>query len=35
LVDLHGGSVQAESSGPGKGAKLTVELPCICTEPLP
>ncbi|HEX6298827.1 MAG TPA: PAS domain S-box protein [Burkholderiales bacterium] len=27
LVDLHGGSVQARSEGPGKGAEFTVRLP--------
>jgi signal transduction histidine kinase/CheY-like chemotaxis protein len=27
LVALHGGSVRAESAGPGQGARLTVELP--------
>jgi signal transduction histidine kinase/ActR/RegA family two-component response regulator len=33
LVELHGGTVRAESSGPGKGAKFTVCLP-ILTSPL-
>ena len=37
LVELHGGTVQASSPGPGKGAKFTVELPSnipavACTE---
>jgi signal transduction histidine kinase/ActR/RegA family two-component response regulator len=32
LVELHGGAVRAESSGPGKGAKFTVRLP-ILTSP--
>ena len=32
LVELHGGTVQAESSGPGKGATFTVCLP-ILTSP--
>jgi CheY-like chemotaxis protein len=32
LVDLHGGSVQAESEGLGKGSIFTVRLP-IATEP--
>ena len=27
IVDLHGGSIQAESEGPGKGATFRVELP--------
>ncbi len=29
LVELHGGAVQAESAGPGLGAKFTVELPLL------
>jgi signal transduction histidine kinase/ActR/RegA family two-component response regulator len=33
LVELHGGTVRAESSGPGKGATFTVCLP-ILTSPL-
>jgi signal transduction histidine kinase len=28
LVELHGGSVRAESDGPGKGSTFTVRLPC-------
>ena len=32
LVALHGGTVSADSSGPGKGAKFTVRLP-IVTSP--
>src|SRR5262249_34637883 len=30
VVQLHGGSVRAESPGPGKGATFTVELPQEC-----
>lgn len=29
LVELHGGSIEAHSEGPGKGAKFTVRLPLI------
>ena len=29
LVELHGGSVSAESGGPGQGATFTVELPLV------
>ena len=32
LVELHGGTVSADSSGPGKGSKFTVRLP-ILTSP--
>lgn len=31
LVELHGGSVKAESAGQGQGATFTVTLPCINT----
>jgi signal transduction histidine kinase len=27
IVDLHGGTVDADSAGPGKGATFTVRLP--------
>lgn len=33
LVGLHGGSVRAESDGPGQGTTLVVELPCAGGEP--
>ena len=29
LLDLHGGSVRAESAGPGRGSAFTVELPLV------
>lgn len=29
LVELHGGSIHAESAGPGLGAEFTVRLPCM------
>ena len=32
LVELHGGTVRADSSGPGKGAKLTVVLPIVTSR---
>jgi PAS domain S-box-containing protein len=32
LVELHGGTVRAESDGPGRGARLTIELP-LAEEP--
>ncbi|MHC5614409.1 MAG: AAA family ATPase [Nostoc sp.] len=32
LVELHGGTVQAESLGEGKGAIFTVKLPCLEDE---
>ncbi|MGG6285909.1 ATP-binding protein [Leptolyngbya sp. AN03gr2] len=31
LVELHGGTVQAESSGENQGATFTVQLPCLKT----
>ncbi|HEY9736014.1 MAG TPA: ATP-binding protein, partial [Trichocoleus sp.] len=34
LVDLHGGTVQANSSGEGQGATFTVRLPLLVTHPL-
>jgi signal transduction histidine kinase len=33
LVDLHGGSLSAESRGPGCGADFTLRLPGLLTEP--
>ncbi len=32
LVDLHGGSVSAESAGPGHGSRMRVELPAVPLE---
>jgi signal transduction histidine kinase len=33
IVELHGGSVQADSDGPGKGATFTVRLPLVVSLP--
>lgn len=33
LVELHGGSIRANSAGPGKGATFTVELPLKAATP--
>jgi signal transduction histidine kinase len=33
IVDLHSGSVRAQSEGPGQGATFIVELPYMTTEP--
>lgn len=35
VVDLHGGSVWAESEGPGQGTTFFVELPCATAELAP
>jgi signal transduction histidine kinase/CheY-like chemotaxis protein len=32
LVELHGGSISAESEGPGRGAMIKVELPAIASK---
>jgi signal transduction histidine kinase/CheY-like chemotaxis protein len=32
LVEMHGGTVQAQSAGPGKGSEFTVRLPLAVTE---
>jgi len=29
LVELHGGTIEAESDGPGRGSRFTVRLPCL------
>jgi signal transduction histidine kinase len=33
LVELHGGSVRAESAGPGQGATFIVSLPRMMAAP--
>lgn len=35
LVEMHAGTVRAESGGAGKGAKFTVSLPIMATQPHP
>ena len=35
LVEMHGGSVTAESDGPGRGSTFTVTLPMLDSEPVP
>ena len=35
LVELHGGTVEALSDGPGTGSQFVVKLPALCDEPLP
>ncbi|MEP6789910.1 MAG: ATP-binding protein [Ramlibacter sp.] len=35
LVEMHGGSVQAESDGPGRGSRFTVQLPLTSNRPAP
>jgi PAS domain S-box-containing protein len=34
LVEMHGGSVRAESAGPGRGSRFTVTLPRATAEPV-
>ncbi|MDX1654847.1 MAG: ATP-binding protein [Candidatus Competibacteraceae bacterium] len=34
LVEMHGGQVQARSSGPGRGSELEVRLPILKTPPM-
>jgi two-component system CheB/CheR fusion protein len=35
LVELHGGTVEARSEGPGKGSEFIVRLPILTPQPLP
>jgi PAS domain S-box-containing protein len=35
LVQMHGGSVRADSPGPGQGCTFTVRLPCLPAAPAP
>jgi PAS domain S-box-containing protein len=35
IVDLHSGSVRADSPGPGRGSTFTVELPSLLERPIP
>jgi signal transduction histidine kinase/CheY-like chemotaxis protein len=33
LVELHGGTVEARSAGPGQGSEFTIRLPAVAIEP--
>ena len=33
LVEMHGGSVEARSDGPGRGSEFTVRLPIMAASP--
>jgi hypothetical protein len=33
LVEMHGGSVEAHSDGPGRGARFVVKLPAMAITP--
>jgi hypothetical protein len=35
LVDLHGGTIEAQSEGEGKGAEFTIRLPWIAETGVP
>jgi hypothetical protein len=35
LVELHGGTIEARSDGPGRGAEFAVRLPLIAAEEVP